>query len=302
MSGFQKTVNATPAPACAGDFASANPRAVALAGPGGFVAGIGGVTVGRFAWLGSDGVTVINKGTITGAPTGFVHREQQALITNYLAESGNNVPVGFPVTLHANGDFWATVTGATAATVGASVYATYADGNITIGAAATGASVTGAIGSTSTGTAAGTALTLSSLTGLVSIGDVVAGTGVPAGTTIVSQTSGTTGLAGVYVTSVATTASSATITTYGTVLNVTAVGSGTIAVGDPVSGSGVPTGAVISAFGTGSGLTGTYVISIPATAYAASTTVTVVAGVVTIFKAQSAAAVGELCKISTWGI
>lgn len=299
---FQKTVNLTPAPACAGDFASANPRTMVLAGPGGLVAGAGGVTVGRFAWLQSDGVTVLSHGTATSSPAGFVHREQQALITAYLAESGVNVPVGFPVTLHSGGDFWAKVTGSTAATLGAAVYATYADGNITIGSAATGASVTGAIGSTSTGSAVSTALTLTSLTGLVSIGDTVAGVGIPDGTTIVSQTSGTTGLAGVYVTSQATTASTATITTYGTTLNVTAVGSGAVAVGDPISGSGVPSGAVISALGTGTGLTGTYTISLPATAYAASTTVTVVAGVSTIFKAQSAAAVGELCKISTWGV
>ena len=46
MTGFQKQVNLTPAPAVAGDYASANPHVSVLAGPGGLVAGVGGVTVG----------------------------------------------------------------------------------------------------------------------------------------------------------------------------------------------------------------------------------------------------------------
>ena len=72
----------------------------------------------------------------------------------------------------------------------------------------TGSTVTGA-----TGTGAGTNLTISGTpSGVISVGATVAGTGIPAGTTILSQTSGTTGGAGVYVTSVATTASSAVLT------------------------------------------------------------------------------------------
>jgi hypothetical protein len=66
-----------------------------------------------------------------------------------------------------------------------------------------------------TGTGSGTNLTTSAVTGIILIGDTVAGTGVPAGTTIVSQTSGTTGGAGVYVTSVATTSSGASLTSGG---------------------------------------------------------------------------------------
>ena len=58
MSGFQKQVNLTPAPAVAGDFASTNPRASVPAGPGGLVAGLTGVIVGQFAWVDpADGVT-----------------------------------------------------------------------------------------------------------------------------------------------------------------------------------------------------------------------------------------------------
>jgi hypothetical protein len=67
-------------------------------------------------------------------------------------------------------------------------------------------------GATFTGTGSGTNLTASAVTGLIGIGDVITGTGVPANTSIISQTSGTTGGAGVYVTSNATTSSSAALT------------------------------------------------------------------------------------------
>jgi hypothetical protein len=63
-----------------------------------------------------------------------------------------------------------------------------------------------------TGSGSGTSLTTSAVTGTIMIGDTVAGTGVPGGTTIVSQTSGTPGGAGVYVTSAATTSSMASLT------------------------------------------------------------------------------------------
>lgn len=66
-----------------------------------------------------------------------------------------------------------------------------------------------------TATGSGTNLTTTSVTGIIFTGDTVAGSGVPAGTTIVSQTSGTTGGAGVYVTSVATTSSGASLTSGG---------------------------------------------------------------------------------------
>jgi hypothetical protein len=63
-----------------------------------------------------------------------------------------------------------------------------------------------------TGTGSGTALTTTSVTGIILVGDTVVGTGVPADTVIVAQVSGTTGGAGVYTTSKATTSSSASLT------------------------------------------------------------------------------------------
>lgn len=55
-------------------------------------------------------------------------------------------------------------------------------------------------------------ITAASVTGVIGIGDVIAGTGIPSGTTITGQISGTPGGAGVYSTSVDTTASSTAVT------------------------------------------------------------------------------------------
>lgn len=146
---FQTQVNYNPAPAVAGDFASANPRATVLAGPGSLVAGTNGVTVGVFAWAASSGTVnpstgetdfynlVSNAGS--GAPTGFVHREQQAIITVWLQSASNVVPSGLPVVLHQAGDFW--VSTATVATVGQKIFASNTTGAISTGTA--GATIAG---------------------------------------------------------------------------------------------------------------------------------------------------------------
>ena len=370
--GFQTQVNRNPAPAVAGDFASSNPRASVVAPEAAFVAGSGGVTVGRFAWIADDGVTVHSYGTAPNAPDGFVCRSQQGAITEYLGEASMVIPEGFPVTLMRTGDYWVTVAGATAATKGATVYANYGTGEATF-SAATGATVTGAMGSTNTAllgatfTASAdtdaTRLVVTSVTGLISVGDEVSGTGITAGTTILSQVSGTTGGAGTYQLDASNTASSATVTafgnvmkvtsttglisvgetvsggagfpvgativsqlsgttggagtyelsdagsaytasasgvtTFGNVMNVTAVASGALAVGMPVSGTGIPSGAVIASQVSGTvGAIGVYTLDVDASAYAASTTVTATGGVSTSWVASSAAAVGELAVIT----
>lgn len=298
---FQTQVNLTPAPAQAGDFASSNPRVSVLAGEGGLIAGSGGVIVGNFAWN-NNGV-VQSYGTAPNAPDGIVHREMQALIQTYLAESGNNIPQGFPVNLFNEGDFWVKNNSASATTMNEFVYARYSDGAVFFGSAPTGATVTGSIGATFTASAGTptTQLVVTAVTGLISIGDTVSGTGITAGTTIVSQASGTTGGAGTYNLSAANTCSAATVTSFGNVLNVTAVSSGTLAIGDPVTGTGIPASANISGIITGTNGIGVYTLDVAATAYAASTTVTAVGGVVTSWKAKSVANAGELVKISTWG-
>ena len=138
--GFQTTVNLQQAPAVAGDFATANPRASFPAGEGQYVAAAPGVTVGRFAWI--DATTGLVSDTGTGKPDGFIHREQQALISVYLAETSNVVPQGFPVTVMRTGDYWATATvGADAK--GQKVFAKLSDGTVQAGAA--GATIAGFI-------------------------------------------------------------------------------------------------------------------------------------------------------------
>lgn len=68
------------------------------------------------------------------------------------------------------------------------------------------------LGATFTGNGSGLNLTASAVTGLIAPGDLVTGTGVPANTVIVSQTSGPPGGAGVYVTNNVTTSSGASLT------------------------------------------------------------------------------------------
>ncbi len=138
---FQTSVNLTQAPAVAGDFASANPRHSVLSVPGGFVAGAAGLTIGLFAWADSaTGTVLLNSGT--GAPTGFVHRDLQALITTYLAEYGMTIPAGFGVgELFNGGDFWVKDAGASAVTIGMKAFANNTNGTISFAAA--GATVSG---------------------------------------------------------------------------------------------------------------------------------------------------------------
>lgn len=99
-------------------------------------------------------------------------------------------------------------------------------------------------------------------------------------TTVLSQISGTVGGAGVY--SVANLASSGNTTTFtgtSTTLNVSAVASGNIALGNQETGSGVSSGTFVTALGTGTGQTGTYITTVAQ--QFASTTLTMVTPTVT---------------------
>jgi phage tail sheath gpL-like len=76
-----------------------------------------------------------------------------------------------------------------------------------------GITLPGPTSGTGTGTSSGTtSLTIAGATGMISTGAAVTGVGVPANTTIVSQTSGTPGGNGVYVTSAVTTLASVALT------------------------------------------------------------------------------------------
>ncbi|EOL9075546.1 hypothetical protein ACM92Y_002147 [Cronobacter malonaticus] len=137
MPGFQSVINQYPAPGVEGGFASTNPHATFLAGEAALVAGTNGVTIGRFAWA----VNGVANNTGSGAPSGFVHRDGQAVITEWLGASSNVIQAGREVTLMVAGDFWART--ATAAIRGQKIFAVLADGTIKTGAA--GATISGAV-------------------------------------------------------------------------------------------------------------------------------------------------------------
>lgn len=301
--GFPQQVNVVQAPAVAGDFCDVSPRSTVDAGPGAIVAGAGGLTVGRFAWV-QDANYSIALNTGSGAPTGFVHREQQALITAFLAESSNVVPQGLPVTLHSGGGFWVKNDGTTAATRGMKAYANNSNGKISF--AATGTPTSGGSGSASTvdanvttagcrlavnsctGSIAGTTLTVTAVgTGTVlGAGQILSGGSASVGfvdpaTTIVAQLTGTAGSTGTYQVSVSQSVASTTIAATGGGLTVNAMTTGTLCVGQVISGTGIVTGTKISGRGTGTGGAGTYTIDTAPTP-GTSITVTGAGGTLTV--------------------
>ena len=140
---FQNSMQVTQAPGIAGDFASANPRHSQLSVPGGFTAGVNGLTVGLFAWADTATGSILSN-TGTGLPTCFVHRNRQAMLTAYLQEYGMTIPAGFPVgEMFSGGDFLCKNAGAGATTIGMKAFANLTNGTVSF--AATGTTVAGSI-------------------------------------------------------------------------------------------------------------------------------------------------------------
>ena len=319
---FQASVQIQPAPAIAGDFASANPRSVVLTSPGGFVAGPLGATVGLFAWTDPTDTFANNfagPNTAGQAPRGFIAWENQATITAYVGSPSSaatmTIPAGEPVTLYDHGDFW--VVSSTPTFIGQKVYANYLTGAISTGAtgsppqaasvtasiaAGTAISVTGSITTATTayGDFGTPILNVTAVsTGTLVPGAILTGTGVVSGTQVVAQLTGTTGGIGTYEVSVPQNVASTTIGgTYG-VLTVTAVGSGALGVGQLLSGAGVTAGTYVTGLGTGTGGIGTYYVNLTQTV--ASETITSSSSVETKFFVATNQNAGELVKISSWG-
>lgn len=251
MSGFQKVVNSKQAPGQAGDFASLNPFASVLAGEGALVAPAGGLIVGNFAWVGPAGQ--VSQSYVAGYQIGFLGRNEQALITEFLGEYSYLVPAGFMVNLFNGGDFWAKFPAG--ATPGMNVYAdpnngTPVAGNTTPGAGSTTASAgtTGTLTTNSTNVVTINAVSA----GIIGIGDTVVSANVPVGTKIVAQLTVTAGsgagILGTYQLSAAATgtAGPTAFTTQSTLLNVTAVSTGALNVGDILTGTGVTAGTTVA--------------------------------------------------------
>lgn len=127
---------------------------------------------------------------------------------------------------------------------------------------------TGAIAALSyTAAISGNLMTISAVgngNGCIAVGQTITGTGVVAGSTIVGLGTGTGGT-GTYYVSVSQTVSSTTISSPTvSVLSITMSNplTGTpIVLGGAISGTGVTDGTLITAFGTGTGSSGTYVVS-----------------------------------------
>lgn len=303
MSGFQTQVNTVQAPAVAGDFASTNPRGSVLAGPGGLISGSAGVYTGRFAWVNESDLSTVTNSGFGRVPDGFVHRAQQATITNLLSEASQLILAGQAMGLMAFGDFWVKNDGSTTALRGQRCYANYTDGKAQFAAAggALTASATGSIAAgtgSATGTITGNLMTLTaSLAGGFHAGAPVTGAGVITGTKIVRQLSGTANGLGTYeVTPGEQTVTSTTISETHGVFTAASVLVGTFVIGGVLSGSGVTTNTTITEYGTGDGGLGTYIVDTTQTA--GSTTITETVNVDTLYVAETYALPGELVKIS----
>lgn len=305
MSGFQSQVYAAPAPAVDGDFASANPIFSVDAGVGALIAGAAGVTVARFVWRDPANPNAVNNFG-TGVPLGFIHREGQAKLTIYLAQSTMLIPAGFEVTAMNGGDFWVRNTGAAAVTIGMKAFANLNNGTISFAAAGTSpttaASATGSIAAATgsfTGSIADDIMTITAVgSGVVVPGGILSGTNVVSGTQVLGQLTGTTGGVGTYrVTPGSQTVASTTISeTYGIFTAASAL-TGTFGVGDVLSGSGVTAGTRITQLGANTvGGLGTYTVT--PTQTASSTTISATGNIETKWIAMSAGGPNELIKMS----
>jgi hypothetical protein len=141
----QSQVQTLSAPAVAGDFASSDPRAAALAGPGGLIAGGSGrgLEVGVFAWLLPDPADVeaprilVNTQQGGRAPDCFIHREQAIGSFEQLRDEHSMfIPPGVQCGGMTTGAYWAKVHMGTAA-VGMKAYAETATGKVQFRAAGT---------------------------------------------------------------------------------------------------------------------------------------------------------------------
>jgi hypothetical protein len=320
--GFQSSVSLTPALGVEGDFYSTNPRFTVAAGAGGLVAGPGGATVGRFCWAVSpddaDGSPAIVNNFGSGPVTGFLARQQQGLITTFLADASLVVPKGFPLSLFSGCDVLVKNRGTNQALPGMKAYASFADGGVTFApsgsptvATATSWSIAPTTALSCTGSISGNTLTVTAVSaGSVYPGTVLSGTGVATGTTVVSQltstaANGALNSTGTYAVSIPEqNVPLETITgTSGTLTLTTVSGAGLFGVGDVLSSAtaGVTAGTSITYLLSGAGGSGsTFIVTPSQTANSSGAgNLTGALNVETKWFAMSAGLPGELVKISS---
>lgn len=312
--GWQTQVYDQPAAFLAGDRVSNNPLASFDAGPGGLVAGAGGITIGRFAWVyppdDPNGTNMVVQNNGYGPVSGFVMRNQQGLNPTYLSNAGMTIQPGYEMALQVAGDFAVVNAGTLVPIPGQSkAFANLADGTVQFaapgtvigGASATGSTVTAETFSV-TGSIADDVLTVTVVgSGTVYPGSTISGTGIAANTMVVSQLTGTAGGVGTYLVNLGqqTVASTTVSGTYGLLTIGTATG--TFAVGDIISGTNVVAGTAITANVSGSGGSGGTMVVNNNTAVS-STTITASVAVETKWYAMSSGPNGAVVKISSWPV
>lgn len=312
--GFPKQVNTQPAIGVPGDFASINPRATALGGINAFVAGPAGVTIGAFCWFDPVLPNVVNSFG-AGPVAGFVGRFGLGgdVFTPGPGnpDASFSIPAGQPVTVYSAGDFLVANNGSSPTSI-FPVLKAYANNNTgLVSFAATGTPPTSAadtaatlkqIVSASTGGAlpvantatgyitagVGGAFAVLTVTAVGAgsvlaggVGQAISGPGIDPNTTIIAQLpGGTVGGAGTYTVSINQNVGSSTATVAiglsGGGLTLTGANtSGVFAPGMTISGTNIPTGTTILAYGTATaGAAGTYLVDRPATVAATASTVT----------------------------
>ena len=322
--GWQTQGYAQPALGVAGEMSTNNPHAFLPAGPGGLVAGTGGVTIGRFAWVyppddPNGGFTqVLNTslapgGSPTVVPPGIVQNITQGQNSTFLSNAGMNILQGFQMAIMTAGDVLVVNDGTVVPIPGYSkAFADLATGKVKFnspgtifgGASATGSSIAAGTSASITGSIADDIMTATAVTNTIYPGATLSGTGVATGTTVVSQLTPllageATGGVGRYLVNIGQqSVASTTITGAFGVLTI-GTATGTFVVGDVITGTGVVTGTQITQNLTGTGGTsGTMVVN--NATVVSSTTITASTAVETPWVAASTGPNGAIIKISRW--
>jgi hypothetical protein len=138
------------------------------------------------------------------------------------------------------------------------------------------------------------------LAGSFNPGGTLSGTGVASGTKIVRQLGGTAGGLGTYEVNIGEqTVASTTISETHGVLTVGGTVAGVFEIGGLLSGTGVAAGTHITAFGTGTGGAGTYIVDV--NTVVASTAITGTTNIETKYVVLNSALPGELMAVQPSG-
>ncbi|HEV3309601.1 MAG TPA: hypothetical protein VG815_03685 [Chloroflexota bacterium] len=316
--GFQTVVYDQPAAGVPGSRASLNTNLFSvLAGPGGLVAGVGGVTIAAFCWttppVDGNETNQIAYSFGSGSPAGFVARELQGQNSTFLSYAGMTILQGYDVVAYTSGDFWVVNNGTTYCTPGMKAYASFTNGLVSFaatGAPTTGPTTTGTIAaatSSVTGSIADDVMTVTAVgSGTVYPGTTLSGTGVSTGTQVVSQITPllageATGGIGRYLVSIGgQSAASTTISgTYGLFTSVSGASGGNFAPGQVLNATGsVVAGTTVTYIITGTGGVGSTMV-VNNNTVVTSQVITAVSNIETKFFARSGGPAGAVIKISS---